>query len=148
MSEENQAFGGPDEESDKNINTRFYDDIDRVHNKPRCECLIDSEDEAYREKTPLLLNGSTSTRSLTPSSGTVGGLYTCLSRSNSVPSVSGATGSSSDVSESKLSSSQKRTLVITAIADLLAFLSLSIMAPFFPEEVIVPFLSYPIDFNY
>ena len=123
--------------------TRLYDPV--VNSQP--EDTADTEDETYCERRPLL-NGvarSNSVPARSPSR-TGRGLYSGLSRSisvplsrsNSVPSVSDGNtsgSSSSDESTTKLTAAQKKTLVFTAIADLLAYLNLSIMAPFFPEEV-------------
>ena len=124
--------------------TQLYDPL--VNSQ--ADDTADTEDETYCERRPLL-NGVARSKSVPPKplSRSGRGLYSGLnrsisvplSRSNSIPSVSdgdtsGAT-SSSDESTSKLTTAQKKTLAVTAIADLLAYLSLSIMAPFFPEEV-------------
>ena len=123
--------------------THLYDPV--VNSQ--ADDTADTEDETYCERRPLL-NGYARSKSVParPLSRNGRGLYSGLSRSisvplsrsNSVPSVSdGDTSgtSSSDESTTKLTTAQKKTLVFTAIADLLAYLSLSIMAPFFPEEV-------------
>ena len=136
MSEDQQK----NDEDDGELSPRFYDDLGNLQSALGRSHSSDNEEEAYCERTPLL-NSDTHSRPVTPSLGTGHGIYSGLSRSISVHSVSGATesssGSSSDVSVSRLTSSQKKVLVLTAIADLLAYLSLSIMAPFFPEEVIL-----------
>ena len=136
MSEDQQK----NDEDDGELSPRFYDGLNHLQSVLGRGHSPNNEEDAYCERTPLL-NSGTHSRPVTPSSGTGHGIYSGLSRSISVHSVSGATesssGSSSDVSVSRLSSSQKKVLVLTAIADLLAYLSLSIMAPFFPEEVIL-----------
>ena len=104
---------------------------------------LEHVDETYYERKPLL-NGGARSRSNSVPSRPRRGLYVGLQRSISVQQLGrnnsesdgNTSGSSSDdESTTRLTLAQKKTIVFTAIADLLAYLSLSIMAPFFPEEV-------------
>ena len=129
--------GNEDDDDAADFHARLYDALETHTHHTRLESPIDVEDdddETYCERKPLL-NGVARSHSRTGH-----GPFSGLSRSNSVPSVSGR----SDGGESirKLTSAQKKTILFTAVADLLAYLSLSIMAPFFPEEVTIQFGFY------
>lgn len=102
-------------EGSESESNRYYDLPDQ---KPS----LNTENEEYFEDSLLLGRG----RRTTPAP--------AICRSRSVSS-SRLISESSGLSIWTLSRLQKIVLVITAIVDLLTFLSVSIMAPFFPEEV-------------
>lgn len=108
-------------EGSESESNRYYDLPDQ---KPS----LNTENEEYFEDSLLLGRG----RRTTPAP--------AICRSRSVSS-SRLISESSGLSIWTLSRLQKIVLVITAIVDLLTFLSVSIMAPFFPEEVGQPFIN-------
>lgn len=112
-------------DSNGNDRSQYYD-------LPNPESSLNTEDEHEQlfEDTPLLGNGH-----LRPRSPSV-----CRSRTLSGASHRADT-SSPGLSIWTLTRFQKIILATTAAVDLLSFLSVSIMAPFFPEEVRTPFIS-------
>ncbi|XP_045187398.2 MFS-type transporter SLC18B1-like [Mercenaria mercenaria] len=100
-------------------------DSDRYYDLPDPEASLNTEDEYFSEDSPLL--GKTRATTPIPS--------ICRSGSISISS-SHVDSESSGISIWTLTRVQKIVLATTAAVDLLTFLSVSIMAPFFPEEAL------------
>ena len=89
----------------------------------------DVEVAYYNERTPLLNGNEIPIVPTCP----IERLRPRLSRSKSVTSVKSE--KNETLSLWTLTRAQKVTLVVTSVVDLITYLSISIMAPFFPEEV-------------